>query len=472
MVGILYRITSRFWSGLGGKHICFGIIDLCIEYIHMDNSRIEDVYRILLERDYTSVNSYENTPFSPEIAVIKLMAVQYSKGKRVNILPELDKITGIDPAYEYLMYEAQFVANGFHNKDDRKKLKSIAEKAISLGSVPAFSLSYMGMVYEGERKFDEAILCFTKIIQKYPSTINARTNGSYLLASKQKKYEDAKKLIMEGGKNWISWINHKAVLIMEYKLGIPLILGLTLLLWLLNSYPLVFLLLATSLGFLIWSLRPRQRFIMDISKWSLYICIVVLILLRNPISLSGIASGFTSIGNWNKPTPTYATSPIDWINLEELMITIQDLPSSISWDTTGIRHVIDTNAGLKGENSVQALYSPISSDFTLDISVLRFSSNTLAEEYYNKPVATDVHGYLPPEWKFKSPLANQARLTCDSNFGTNINGPLMCIWIARYGQIVVNFRAELDTEAYTLETMQKTVEKIDEKITQAFGNIE
>jgi hypothetical protein len=48
----------------------------------------------------------------------------------------------------------------------------------------------------------------------------------------------------------------------------------------------------------------------------------------------------------------------------------------------------------------------------------------------------------------------------------------MCIWIARYGQIVVNFRAELDTEAYTLETMQKTVEKIDEKITQALRNIQ
>jgi hypothetical protein len=73
---------------------------------------------------------------------------------------------------------------------------------------------------------------------------------------------------------------------------------------------------------------------------------------------------------------------------------------------------------------------------------------------------------------FKSSRANQARITCDSNFGTNINGPLMCIWIARYGQIVVNFRAELDTDAFTLDTMHKTVERIDEKITQTLRNIE
>jgi hypothetical protein len=439
----------------------------------MDNSRIEDLYRILLERDYSCVNAFENTPFSPEIAVIKLMAVQYSKGKRVNILPELDKIMGIDPDYEYLMYEAQFVANGFHNKDDRKKLKCIAEKAISLGSVPAFSLSYMGMVYEGERKFDEAILCFTKIIQKYPSTINARTNASYLLALKRKKYADAKKLILEGGRNWISWINHKAVRIMEYKLGVPLILGFTFLLWIINSYPLVYQLLATSLGFLIWSLRPRQRFIMDIAKWSLYICIVVLLLLRNPISLSGIASGFTSIGDWNKPTPTQVAAPIDQINLEDLMITIQDLPSSISWGTTGARQVVVERAGLKGENAVNTLFYPSSNDFLgPNQLILRFSSNTLAEEYYSKPVATDVNGYTPPEWKFVSSFADKTRITCDNDFGTSINGPTTCIWNARYGRIVVNYQAFLYSDVFTIDTMQKTVERIDEKITQALRNIE
>ena len=391
----------------------------------------------------------------------------------MNILPELGQITGIGAAYEHLIYEAQFIAYAFHKKGDREILKNTAEKAVSMGSVPAYSLMYLGKVYEEERKFDEAILCFNKIIQKYPTIINARTNGSYLLASKQKKYEDAKKLIMEGGKNWISWINHKAVLIMEYKLGIPLILGFTLLLWLLNSYPLVFLLLATSLGFLIWSLRPRQRFIMDIAKWSLYICIVVLLLLRNPISLSGIASGFTSIGNRNNPTPTYAISPIDQINLEKLMITIQDLPSSISWGTTGARQVVVERAGLKGENAVNTLFYPSSNDFLgPNQLILRFSSNTLAEEYYSKPVATDVNGYTPPEWKFVSSFADKTRITCDNDFGTSINGPITCIWNARYGRIVVNYQAFLYSDVFTIDTMQKTVERIDAKISQALRDIE
>ena len=202
----------------------------------------------------------------------------------------------------------------------------------------------------------------------------------------------------------------------------------------------------------------------------------VIVSLLLGIILQGCNRTLISLSNELKftktPVSTQLASPIDRINLEDLMIKIEDLPSSISWDTTGIRHVVDTNAGLKGENSVQALYSPISSDFTLDQSVLRFSSNKLAEEYYNKPVVTDVHGYTPSEWLFKSSLANQARITCDNDFGTNINGPLMCIWIARYGQIVVSYRAELDTDAFTLVTMQKTVERIDEKITQALRDIE
>lgn len=180
-----------------------------------------------------------------------------------------------------------------------------------------------------------------------------------------------------------------------------------------------------------------------------------------------------SCSSWIKPTPTQVASPIYRINLEDLMITIEDLPSTITWESSGIMNVVDENAELKGKDAVKVLFWPNPVDFAgLDQLVLRFSSNTLAEEYYNKPVATDVNGYAPPVWKFESSLADQARITCDNNFGTNIDGPLTCFWIARYGQLVVKYQVFLSSNLFTIETMQKTVERIDEKITQALRNIE
>ena len=37
----------------------------------MDKSRIEDLYRKMIESKFEDVNAFENTPYSPEIAVIK-----------------------------------------------------------------------------------------------------------------------------------------------------------------------------------------------------------------------------------------------------------------------------------------------------------------------------------------------------------------------------------------------------------------
>jgi len=118
----------------------------------MDDSRIEDLYRILIEGDYVYIDGFVNTPYSPEIAVIQLMSKQIKKGKRVNILPELDKIIGIEPEYEHLVYEAHFLANNFLNRQDKENRKKFAEKAVSVGSVPVYSLMYLGIVYEKVKK--------------------------------------------------------------------------------------------------------------------------------------------------------------------------------------------------------------------------------------------------------------------------------------------------------------------------------
>jgi tetratricopeptide (TPR) repeat protein len=431
----------------------------------MDSTQIESLYRKLVERDLSNVKSYVNDPFSPEIEIIKLMSYQISKGNRLNILPELGKITGVDSAYEYLIYEARLIANYFFKRHDRKNLRTIAEKAILLGSVPAYSLMHLGMTYEDERKYDEAIDCYCKIIQKYPKAMRARTNLSYLLASKRKKYTDAKKLILEGGKNWRSWINHKAVLVMEYKLGIPLIIGLTLLFWIIHSSLLVYPLLVFSIAFLISSIRNKEKFIIYITKGSLIISTLAIILLSYPTSISGIAASFGYVGGWNKLTPALVASPIDQLDLKGLMITTKDLPSSISWD--GVIGSVDENDyGVNGDNAIQASFFPDSKDILpLFQSIYRFSNDSLAKENYLIPVRTDG-GTTPPEWGFQSSSADQARIKCIDPFGVK-----SCMWVARYGRLLVIYDAFL-SNVYTIEIMQNNVERIDEKITKALMNIE
>ena len=431
----------------------------------MNGSRIEDLYAKLIEGDHADVDSFNNNPFSPEIEVVKLLSNQISKGSRLNILPELGKITGVDPAYEYLIYEARLIANYIFKPHERKNLSAIAEKATSLGSVPAYSLMYLGIAFEDERKYDEAIDCYSKIIQKFPKSLRARTNWSYLLASKRKKYTDAKKLILEGGKNWRSWINHKAVLVMEYKLGIPLIIVFTLLFWIFHSSLLVFPLLVFSLAFLFSSIRNKEKLIIYLTKGSLIISILALLLLSYPTSISGIAASFGYVGGWNKPKPTLVASPIDQLNLEELMITKEDLPLSISWDSD-LGPVSAEYHGVKGENATQASFFPNPNNFLgLFQSVYRYSSDSLAKDNFSKPVRTDG-GITPPGWGFQSPFADQARIKCIDPFGVK-----SCMWVARYGKLLVIFDAFL-SDVYTLETMQKTVGRIDEKITQSLRNVE
>jgi hypothetical protein len=213
--------------------------------------------------------------------------------------------------------------------------------------------------------------------------------------------------------------------------------------------------------------------------WVLKVCTVraVIASLLLGIFLQGCNRTLISLSNELKftktPVSTQLASPIDRINLEDLMLTIDDLPPSIPWHTTGNLHVIVENAGLKGENAIQAHFSPVSNDFLgPDQMVLRFSSNSLAEVYYNQPIVTEIHGFTPSEWNYHSSVADEARITCDNRFGSNINIPMTCISIARYGQIVVIYQVELFSDVITIETMEKTVETIDEKITRTLGNSE
>jgi len=266
------------------------------------------------------------------------------------------------------------------------------------------------------------------------------------------------------------------VLIRQYNLGIPLIAGFTLLFWLINSSWLDLFLLLFALGLFFWSNRFRQRFIMDFAYWLIFISFFVSLLLRITITPTRIATGFSSIGDGKNPVSTHVVSPIDGINLEDLMITTNDLPSAVSWDTSGIHHVVDEYFGVSGENAVSAMFFPLAtvnkSSTVSTLSISRLESNSIAEENYKKPTRTDLYGNAPPEWKFQSKFADENRITCDSDYGHNFNAPMSCIWVARYGEIIVSYDAWVDTDEFTLENMQNTVEKIDTKITRVLRNIQ
>lgn len=105
--------------------------------------------------------------------------------------------------------------------------------------------------------------------------------------------------------------------------------------------------------------------------------------------------------------------PIDQINLDDLMITIDDLPSSIPWDSTGIHHVVADDTGLSGDDNVSTIIGPQVYDyFMFSERALRFPTNTLAEQYYDKQVLPNKYEFIPSEWNFKSSMANQNRIAC------------------------------------------------------------
>jgi hypothetical protein len=165
--------------------------------------------------------------------------------------------------------------------------------------------------------------------------------------------------------------------------------------------------------------------------------------------------------------------PIDQINLDDFMITIDNLPSSIPWDSTGIHHVVSDDTGLSGDDNVFTIIGPQVYDyFMFSESALRFPTNTLAEQYYDKQVIPKKYEFIPSEWNFKSSMANQNRIACIAYLFNGQKGPVFCNWVARYERMVINVDTTFPTDLTTIRTFQNTMEKIDAKVILALKNID
>jgi hypothetical protein len=171
--------------------------------------------------------------------------------------------------------------------------------------------------------------------------------------------------------------------------------------------------------------------------------------------------------------PTLVASPIEKINLEDFMITINDLPFSIPWDSTGIHHVVSDDTGLSGDDNVSTIIGPQVYDyFMFSETALRFPTITLAQQYYDKQVIPNKYEFIPSEWNFKSSMANQNRIACVAYLVLGQKGPVVCTWVARYESIVINVQTTFLTDLTTIRTFQNTMEKIDAKVIFALKNIE
>jgi len=93
--------------------------------------------------------------------------------------------------------------------------------------------------------------------------------------------------------------------------------------------------------------------------------------------------------------------------------------------------------------------------------VFRFDTIRLAKRDYLEQVEWYQSVYSPPgEWTFISDGADERYVSCRKP--ENVEST-HCVWIARYGQIVVEFRGWIAPGYNTLEEMEVLVQAVDEK---------
>jgi hypothetical protein len=153
----------------------------------------------------------------------------------------------------------------------------------------------------------------------------------------------------------------------------------------------------------------------------------------------------------------HSSSEVDKMNLNDLLITIHDVPAH--WSTNGSGKGIDPARST--DSSGIGFYSDIYPD-SLGISqnIYRFSSIGVAKDDFSNQLTFYDAGQIPQGWSFKSTAASESRFSC-TNY-SNVSFPV-CNWIARYDRIVIEFGGWLVPARMTLSDMEAIVRTIDSK---------
>jgi len=153
------------------------------------------------------------------------------------------------------------------------------------------------------------------------------------------------------------------------------------------------------------------------------------------------------------------TCEVSTLDIEALLITIEDMPTPLSWSTSGPGNVF-----LDRERTSDTIYIAFVSDIYpylgTDQEVFRYQTIKDAERDFKYASEYFGNGYFPDGWTFTSEVVDESHFSCRD--GVSVDFP-MCYWIARYDCIVIECRSWLITERMTLEDMENIVRKIDKK---------
>lgn len=228
---------------------------------------IEKAYIYLIKGDYASLQEMPKIPRKNEIEIIKLMGLQISNKKKINIIPDLEKIGNINPKYNHLLFEAKLIALLFNDDKNKEAIQVLANEATKDEGVAVFALMYKGAMLDAEKKYVQANNCYKKIIENYPFLKKARVASGYNLCFFQKNYKEAKTTILNGDKDFINWVNLKCITLTERGVFSLVLVGLGAFFMALYTFalPIFGLIWVVSAVLLLWSYRVNQRFIFSIS---------------------------------------------------------------------------------------------------------------------------------------------------------------------------------------------------------------
>jgi hypothetical protein len=146
---------------------------------------------------------------------------------------------------------------------------------------------------------------------------------------------------------------------------------------------------------------------------------------------------------------------------QELLISLSDMPPG--WQ------VIDPPQKIKDHLSdwdASGILFQAETDFPRRVAsqrAYRYRNAWSAEGIYEDYVLSGQIGSTPPEWTYRSPLADQSDFAC---YDYERREPLHCRWSSLYEEYVVIFGSWLIPDRMSLDDMEQAVRAIDARMAQ------
>ena len=148
------------------------------------------------------------------------------------------------------------------------------------------------------------------------------------------------------------------------------------------------------------------------------------------------------------------------IQLEKLIINVDMLPPG--WSSSGIGSGLDSDRSSDSKGVTFFSYQyPKGQGCSQDI--YRYKSIESAKKDYQTSLLYYGEGNPPSTWDYSSIEADESYFVCQT--ASNIEFPI-CLWGARYKNIVIEFKAWLIPDYMTIDDVENVIKEIDKKATE------